>query len=181
MGNRRDRADDSERRVIREGQPTVAGVVVGPEVFDARHARDGVTELADLVIEPANLRFLELGPTELLGLLDADLADAVHGLATIVERPGPERSKRGLGCRNGVVRRGKDAKVARRPRCGFAIAQDSPVAHLGQHFLDDVADDVFGHLHGGHRLSLDALSGPPSRSSHAGQAGPPESLSGRGL
>ena len=39
-----------------------------------------VTELGDLVVEPADLRLLELGSPELIGLVDADLADAVHRL-----------------------------------------------------------------------------------------------------
>src|SRR5262249_35764182 len=78
------------------------------------------------------------------------LADAVDRLLAILERTRAEGAEGRIGRRDGVISRGESAQVARGPRRGLAIAQRGSVAHLGQHLLDDAADEVFGHLHGGH-------------------------------
>ena len=117
--------------------------------------RDGVAELGDLVVEPADLGLLELQPAEFLGLLDADLADAVDGLLAVGERPGAERLEGRVGRQHGGVGRGKTPRLPD-GRVGFAVARRSPVAHLGEDLLDDAADQVFGHLHGGHRCVVES-------------------------
>src|SRR5262249_40192081 len=119
-----------------------------------RDQRNRLAELADLVIEPADLGLLELEPTQFLGLIDADLADARDRLAAILQRPGLEHLERGVRSPDGIIDRGEDPEIARGSTRGLAVAQDGPVPHLEQHFLDHVADDVFSHLHGGDRLSL---------------------------
>ena len=117
---------DAERGVVGQGQAAVARVVLGAEVLDPRDPGDRVAELGDLVVEPADLGLLELQPAELLGLLDADLADAVDRLLAVLERAGAERLEGRVGRRDGVVGRRR-----RRPGCpmaarGLAIARARP-------------------------------------------------------
>ena len=77
------------------------------------------------------------------------LPDALDGLVAVGERASLERR----GTR--LAPRARRRRPSRTPRgfpttsVRFAVGHDGPVAHLGQDFLDHVADQVFGHLHGG--------------------------------
>ena len=150
VSDRRDRADDAERDVVGQGQPVVARIVVGAQVFDARDDGDGVLELGDLVVEPADLGLFQLEPPELLGLVDADAADALDGLACDRRAAGsgtPETRPRPLGRRHRPWRKRPGFPTGGTGLCRW-IGR-GPAAHLGEDLLDHVADQVFGHLHGG--------------------------------
>ena len=78
------------------------------------------------MVEPADLRLVQLHPAEFLGLVAADRADAVDGLLAVAERPGPERLEGRLGGGDGGVGRRVDAERARRPRRRRAVAVRRP-------------------------------------------------------
>ncbi len=153
--DRRDRADDAERGVVGERQAVVARVVVGAEVLDARHARDGVA-----------------GAWRSCGR--AGRSWSLRARAGPAPRPGRRRScgctRRPCGGRRAAGSGTPGSRVGgRRPRrrpsektprlpdgrdWALPLASDGPVAHLGQDLLDHVADEIFGHLHGWHRCVL---------------------------
>ena len=178
MRDRCDRADHSEGNVIGQGKAVVAGVIVGPEIFHARYAWNRVLELRDLVIKPADLGLVELEPSELLGLPNADAANAVDRLAAIVERSALKCFKGRLCSRDGAIHRGKDTQVPRGSGVSFAIGRGGPAADLGQDLLNHVADEIFGHLHGWHRCTLvmEYLNPTPGRLGHLAR---PNSENGR--
>jgi hypothetical protein len=158
MGHRRDGTDDTEGGVVGKDQTVVARDVIRAQVVDARHLGNGFTQLGDLVVEPADLGLFELEPSQLLGLADADLADALDSFAAVFERSRTERLKRLIGGRDRVIDRRKHAEVSRRARMRLAIGKYSRVPHLGQDFLHHVADQIFGHLHGWHRCNLESVA-----------------------
>src|SRR5207244_10093857 len=58
MGARRDGTDDAEGRVFLEGDAVISTVAVRPEPIHAGNELDAL-ELLDLMVEPADFRFLE--------------------------------------------------------------------------------------------------------------------------
>ena len=147
--HRRDDADDAERGVFLQGDAVLAAEGFGAQELDAGDAVGDDLELLDLVLEPADLGLFQFLAAELLGLVDADLADAVDGLAAVVQAAAPRTA---AGRRPRRRRRSSTSSKTprRRPwrgRCSrrrLAVA----VAHLGQDLLDHVADQVVGDLHG---------------------------------
>ena len=120
---------------------------VGAQELDAGDAVGDDLELLDLVLEPADLRLFQFLAAELLGLLDADLADAGDGLAAVFEAARLELALRLGGGGDGGVDVVEDAALRGRGRCrrrGGGLA----VAHLRQHLLDHAADQIIGDLHG---------------------------------
>src|SRR5439155_22200661 len=98
----------------------------------------------DFVLEPANLRFLELFASEGLGLLGANAADALDRLAALIQ---PARFKLLLG-RGGSGHGGVDI-IENAPVLGLAVGWTHlAIAHVAQNFLDNVADQFFADLHG---------------------------------
>ena len=67
MRGRRDRADDAEGRVLLQRDAVVAAAAVGMQPLDAGHELDDL-QLLDLVIEPADLRLLQLDAAPLGGV-----------------------------------------------------------------------------------------------------------------
>src|ERR1700680_2615432 len=90
MRYRRDDADDAERCVFCQRDAVVAAECLGAQELDARGPFGDDSHLIDLVIQPADAGFFELLPTQLLGLVDADAANTVDGLAAVIETAGPE-------------------------------------------------------------------------------------------
>ena len=81
----------------------------------------------------------------MLGLVDADLANAGDGLAAAFQAAGRRTSRWAVdGGGDGVVDVVEDAPVA----VGLAVARRGlAVAHAGQDFLHDAADQFIGDLH----------------------------------
>src|SRR5207253_7530082 len=104
--------------------------------LDPRRLFAGDDELFDLVHEPADLGLLELVPAQLLRTLDADAADAIDRLLTVVEAASfelPLRLRRGVDRGVHVVEDAPHSPLAVARRC-------LAVAHVREDFLNDVAD-----------------------------------------
>src|SRR5690606_24410772 len=122
-------------------------------------------ELLDLVVEAADLRLLELLAAERLGLLEADLADAGDGLASVLEAALLELALGPGGGADGGVDVGEDAAAGRGGGAAVAVGGGRAGAHARQHLLDDAADQIIGDLHGGSsRKSGPRISRAPRRS-----------------
>ena len=149
--DRGDCPDDSERRVVGEGQSVVPAGVVGAQVLDARNQRDRLLELGDLVIEPADLGLFQLSSAQLVGPVNTDSPDAVDGLLAVGQTAAPELLEGRSGRLDGGIDGGEYTEVPCRMSGRLAVAGDGPVAHLGQDLLNHVADQIFSHLHGRYR------------------------------
>ncbi len=147
------RADHAERGVLLERDSVVAATAVRAEPLDSRHVTDDV-QLLDLVIETANLGFLQLDATPFIGVglahaLD-DLDDFAPGLdalfAQLEERPGRSVA--------GIIRILEHTKVL---AAAFATATAGALVFAGRRsggsiatqppedVLDHVADQCFIH------------------------------------
>jgi hypothetical protein len=99
------------------------------------------------VFETADLRLFEFLAAERLRLLGADVADALHGLAAVVEAAALERA---LGLGGGGDRGADVVEDAPAPRLAVAgRGLGLSVAHVRQDFLHHTADKFVGDLHGG--------------------------------
>ena len=77
------------------------------------------------------------------------------------DRPALERLKGRFGRSHGVIHRREDAQVAGRAGRDLAVGRSGPASHLGEDLLDHVADQIFGHLHGGSPLLYWLSNGYP--------------------
>src|SRR5205807_67527 len=95
---------------------------------------------------PADLRLFEFFAAELFRLLLADLADALDGLAAIVEAAPLEFALSGRGGLDGGVDVLKDAPG---PGVSVLLVRRGAVgADLRQHLHDNAANQIVGELHG---------------------------------
>ncbi len=156
MGDRSNRADDTERRIFRNGQPMITTDRIG---FQKLNARNGAYEFqfGDLVIQPADLCFFQFQPAQFIGLFVTDLFDDVDGHAAGFHRTLAEFFEGLLSGGNGRIDVTEHA-----PRVGDAVllpysglAVCSGLRQLAEDFLDHLADGVFGCLHDWTLLSGD--------------------------
>src|SRR5262249_296633 len=85
VGHGWDDADEAEGRGAQQGDGVVAGVRLGLEELDTRDAVGDHLQFFNLVRQAADLRLVEFLAAERLRLLLADLADAVDGLAAVLQ------------------------------------------------------------------------------------------------
>src|SRR5260370_42704683 len=81
MRHRRDDAVHAEGSELFEGDAVFAAEGPRLQSFDARRLFAGDDELLDLVVEPTDLRLLELLAAQLLGPVDHNTANAFDSLA----------------------------------------------------------------------------------------------------
>ena len=153
--HRRDRADDAERDVVGQRQAVVARVVVGAEVLDSRDTRRWRcwslailwSSRPILVSSSSSRPSSSAWSTQILRMQSTAFVRSASGRvwnawnaasAAVTASSTVEKTPRLPDGRDGAL----------------PLASDGPVAHLGQDLLDHVADEIFGHLHGGHRCSL---------------------------
>ena len=159
VGDRRDRADDAERGVVGQGQAVVAGGVVGPQVLDARDQRDR----RRAAWRSCGRAGRSWSPRARAGPAPRPGRRRSSGCT---RRPSCGRRARGVrNCSNAASAAstasstvGKTPRFPGRPGVRLAVGRDGPVAHLGEDLLDHVADEIFGHLHGG-TVAMKALVG----------------------
>ena len=153
MRDGRDRADDAERGVLDHRQPMVAAKDLAAEKLDARRLFAQRLELFDFVNEATDLGLVHFHRAELDALLDRDAAYVVDDSLAVFDGPLGELLEGFAGRGHGFVHVLEDAIAA------AVAASDSSDGsavrgpfHLGQHLLDNAADDFFSGLHVGRFL-----------------------------
>src|SRR5208337_2542558 len=109
--------------------------------------RDRLLELGDLVIKPADPGLFQLGSAQLVGPVNTDSPDALDGFLAVGQTAAPEL----LEGRPGGIDGGEYTEAPCPMSGRLAVADDGPVAHLGQDLLNHITDQIFSHLHGRYR------------------------------
>src|SRR5262249_12981429 len=124
--------------------PVAAAVAVGAEELDSRSPGAGRNQLVDLVYQPANPGLFHFLAAEWFGLLDANAAHTVHGLAPVFYPSGFELALSCRRCSHRTADVVEDAPAAR-----FAVTRGGmAVAQVDQDFLHQIANEFVGDLHG---------------------------------
>src|SRR5207249_988823 len=151
MGRGRDGGYDAKRRVLLQGNSVVAAAAIRAEPFHTGDELDDF-ELLDLVIEPANLRFLQFDspPLDSVGVSHRlyDFYDVRAGGDTFLS----QLKKAGMRGRAGFAGVLEDAVLAGAPGMAIAAAagffsgrggRRGNLAKAAEHFRNDVADESF--------------------------------------
>src|SRR5262249_21944223 len=86
MGDRRDRPDDAEWRVLDYRQTPIAAEHFAPHELDARRPLTKRLQLLDFVLQPANLCLMHLHRAQFDALFDGNPTDMIDDSLAVLNR-----------------------------------------------------------------------------------------------